>query len=252
VSIPVPLPLLADVSTEIGKHLSIGPNPKQGALVGNVLHVDTMLSTLLVAAVLFALAFFVRRRLTSGVPGTLQNLVEYILEFVIDTAKGQIGEKRAQVIAPLAFTLAMFVFLSNFVGLIPTGGLFKSPTADMNTTFALALTVIGYVEVKSFKARKARGFFKHFVTPPLLAPILVVEELSKPITLSLRLFGNIASGEIMLVIVASAPIWLQFILAPTWSFIWVGFSIFVGAVQAFVFVMLTIAYYGIGTDTEGH
>ena len=59
-SIPVPLPLLADVSTEIGKHLSIGPNPKQGALVGNVLHVDTMLSTLLVAAVLFALAFIVR------------------------------------------------------------------------------------------------------------------------------------------------------------------------------------------------
>src|ERR1035437_3689763 len=130
------MPLLADISSKIGEHLSIGPNPAQGALVGNVLHVDTMLSTLLIGAILVALALYVRRHMTDGVPGAAQNFVEFVLEFIVDTARGQIGEERARVIAPLAFTLALFVFLSNMLGLVPTGGLFKSPTADMNTAVA--------------------------------------------------------------------------------------------------------------------
>jgi F-type H+-transporting ATPase subunit a len=89
------------------------------------------------------------------------------------------------------------------------------------------------------------------VTPPLLSPILVIEEVSKPVTLALRLFGNIAAGEILLILLGSLPLVLLF--APIPTVIWLAFSIFVGAVQAFVFVMLTIAYYGIGTDTEeGH
>jgi F-type H+-transporting ATPase subunit a len=244
------MPLLADISSKIGEHLSIGPNPAQGALVGNVLHVDTMLSTLLIGAILVALALYVRRHMTDGVPGAAQNFVEFVLEFIVDTARGQIGEERARVIAPLAFTLALFVFLSNMLGLVPTGGLFKSPTADMNTTVALALIVMTYVEISSFRARKVKGFFKHFVSPPFLMPILVIEELTKPITLSLRLFGNIASGEIMLILIGSLP--LVVLTAPIPNILWVSFSMFVGAVQAFVFVMLTIAYYGIGTETEGH
>jgi F-type H+-transporting ATPase subunit a len=250
VIIPVPLPLLADISTKIGEHVSIGPNPSPGALVGNVLHVDTMLSTLVVAAILIGLALYVKSRLTEGVPGGAQNFVEFILEFIVDTAKGQIGEDRARVIAPLAFTLALFVFFCNMIGLIPSGGLLKSPTADINTTLALSLIVMTYVEVSSLRARRPVGFLKHFVTPPLLTPILIIEELSKPVTLALRLFGNIAAGEILLVLLGALPFVL--VTAPIPTVIWVSFSIFVGSVQAFVFVMLTIAYYGIGTDTEGH
>ena len=242
--------MLADISTKIGAHVSWGPDPKQGALIGNVLHVDTMVSTLFVAVVLIGLALYVRSKLTPGVPGGAQNFVEFVLDFVVDTAKGQIGEERARIISPLAFTLALFVFLSNMIGLLPTGGLFKSPTADMNTTIALALIVMTYVEVSSLRARRLGGFLKHFVSPPLLTPILIIEELSKPVTLSLRLFGNIAAGEIMLILIGSLP--LVLLTAPLFNVVWVAFSIFVGAVQAFVFVMLTIAYYGISTDTEGH
>jgi F-type H+-transporting ATPase subunit a len=192
----------------------------------------------------------VRSKITDGVPGAAQNFVEFVYEFVVDTAKGQIGEERAKTIAPLAFTLLLFVFVSNLVGLLPTGGLFKSPTADMNTTFALSLSVMAFVEVSSFRARRAKGFFKHFASPPLLTPILIIEELSKPVTLSLRLFGNIASGEILLILLGSLP--LVLLTAPIPTVVWVAFSIFVGAVQAFVFMMLTIAYYGVGTETEGH
>jgi F-type H+-transporting ATPase subunit a len=244
------VPLLADIASEIGKHVSVGPDPKPGALIGNVLHVDTVISTLFVCAVLIGLALIVRRRLTDGVPGGAQNFIEAVLVFVVDTAKGQIGEERAKIIAPLAFTLALFIFLSNMVGLIPTGGLFKSPTADVNTAFALALVVMTYVEVSSLRARGLGGFLKHFVDPWPLTPILIIEELSKPVTLSLRLFGNIAAGEILLILLGALP--LVLLTSPIPTVIWVAFSIFVGAVQAFVFVMLTIAYYGIGTDTGGH
>ncbi|MDB5057119.1 MAG: synthase subcomplex subunit [Chloroflexi bacterium] len=248
--IPLTVPLLADIASQIGSHVSIGPNPAPGALIGNVLHIDTVVSTLFVSLVLIALALYVRSRLTQGVPGTAQNIVEMILEFIVDTAKGQIGEERATIIAPMAFTLALFIFLSNMVGLIPTGGLFKSPTADLNTTLALAIVVMTYVEVSSIRARRVGGFLKHFVSPPLLTPILIIEEVSKPVTLALRLFGNIAAGEILLILLGSLP--LVLLTSPIPTVIWVAFSIFVGAVQAFVFVMLTIAYYGIGTDTEAH
>jgi F-type H+-transporting ATPase subunit a len=250
-SVGIGLPVVADISTEIGKHWSLGGPLTAGALIGNVLHIDTMISTVVIALIIIALALYVRSRLTEGVPGPWQNLLELVIDFITDTAKGQIGEERAQQIAPLAVTLALFIFLSNMLGLIPTSGYLHSPTADWNTTLALALVVMAYVEINSLRVRGLGKFFKHFVQPPLLAPILVIEEASKPITLSLRLFGNIASGEIMLILLGSLP--LVVATAPIPTVLWLGFSVFVGAVQAFVFVMLTIAYYGIGTDTEeGH
>jgi F-type H+-transporting ATPase subunit a len=251
VSCPAPASPPTGIAAKIGDHIYLGCDPN-GALIGNVLHVDTLLSTLLVAVVLIGLALYIRSKITDGVPGTAQNIAEFVIEFVTNTARDQIGEQRALVIAPLAVTLAFFIFLSNMLGLIPTGGLFKSPTADVNTPVALALTVMIYVEVSSFRVRKPKGFLKHFVTPWPLTLILIVEELSKPVTLSLRLFGNIASGEVLLVLIGSLPLIGLLSAGLVFNVTWVAFSIFVGAVQTFVFVMLTIAYYGIGTDTEGH
>jgi F-type H+-transporting ATPase subunit a len=250
-SIGIGLPFLADISTEIGKHNSLGGPLAPGSLIGNVLHIDTMVSTGVIAVILIAVALYVRSQLTEGVPGGWQNLLEMVIDFIADTAKGQIGEERAQQIAPLAVTLALFIFLSNMLGLVPTSGFLHSPTADWNTTLALALVVMTYVEVNSLRVRGIGKFLKHFVQPPLLSPILVIEEVSKPVTLSLRLFGNIAAGEILLILLGALPAVL--LTAPIPTVVWMAFSIFVGAVQAFVFVMLTIAYYGIGSDTEeGH
>ncbi len=242
----IPLPVLADtIGSKIGEHVSIGPNPKPGALIAGILHVDTLISTLVVMAVLIGMALYLRPRITSGVPGPLQNLLETAIEFLLNTANDLIGEARARIIAPLAVSLGLFILLSNWLGLLPTGGLLKSPTADMNTTFALSFMVIGYIQYASIRAK---GLGKYLLG--WLNPLTVIEEVPKPITLALRLFGNIAAGEILLILLGNLPAVL--LTSPIPTVIWVAFSLFIGAVQTFVFVMLTIAYYGIGTETAGH
>ena len=243
--IDLPIPALADIASEIGKHISWGPNPAPGALVSGILHVDTVVSTLIVMAILIGTSLYLRPRITSGVPGGLQNLIETMLDFVISTANDLIGEARARVIAPLAVSLGLFILLSNWLGLLPTGGNLKSPTADMNTCFALSFLVILYIWYSSIRAR---GIGRWLIS--WLNPLTIIEELPKPITLSLRLFGNIAAGEILLILLGNLPAVL--ITSPIPTVIWVAFSLFIGGVQAFVFVMLTIAYYGIGTEIAGH
>jgi len=243
--LPVPI---ADITGEIGKHLSIGPNPGT-ALIGNVLHLDTMLSTLVIMAILIGLALVVRRGLTAETPGPVQNALEVIVEYINNTAGEQVGESRINQIAPLAFTLAMFIFLSNLVGLIPTGGLLKSPTADLNTTLALAFIAVLYVQYGAIRAKGIGGAIGRFFHPAALAPIEILIEITKPITLAFRLFGNIASGEIMLVVIGALPLVVATATIPT--VLWVAFSLVVGLIQAFIFMMLTIAYYGQGVE-EAH
>ena len=240
----VPIPILGDIAGEIGKHWSWGPDPGK-ALVAGILHVDTLISTLIIMAILIGVAAFLRPRITDGVPGGLQNLIETMVEFVINTATDLIGEARTRVIAPLVVSLGLFILFSNWLGLLPTGGRLKSPTADMNTTFALSIIVILYVHYSSVKAKGAGKYLKSW-----LNPLTIIEELPKPVTLALRLFGNIAAGEILLILLGNLP--AVVVTSPIPTVIWVGFSLFIGAVQAFVFVMLTIAYYGIGTETAGH
>jgi F-type H+-transporting ATPase subunit a len=178
------------------------------------------------------------------VPGGVQNALELVTEFLQSTATDLIGERRARTIMPLAWTLGLYILLSNMLGLLPTNGRLKSPTADMNTTFALSFTVILYIWYSGIRARGV-GWFRSW-----LNPLTWIEEIPKPVTLSLRLFGNIAAGEILLILLGALPAVL--ITSPIPTVIWVGFSMFIGGIQAFVFVMLTIAYYGIATETAGH
>ncbi|HWE61942.1 MAG TPA: F0F1 ATP synthase subunit A [Chloroflexota bacterium] len=242
---PLAIPLLAvDIGGEIGKHWSLGPNPSPGALVAGILHLDTLISTLIVMALLLIMALYVRANLTSGVPKGWQNALEIVLEFLTNMARDLVGEQGARVIMPLAFPLGLFILVSNWIGLLPTGGRLKSPTSDMNTTFALSFSVILYVWYRGIRARGGAWF------RTWLNPLTWIEEIPKPIVLSLRLFGNIAAGEILLILVGALPAVL--IISPIPTAAWVGFSIFIGGVQAFVFVILTIAYYGTSTGTVGH
>jgi F-type H+-transporting ATPase subunit a len=142
---------------------------------------------------------------------------------------------------------------------------FTSPTADLNSTLALALVTFILVEYYAFRNRGALGFFKHFLEPfPFLAPINLIEELSKPVTLSFRLFGNILAGEVMLLVLAffgggfligteqllqghvliGSLAVLGVIAIFLFDIVWIAFSVFIGAIQAFIFTMLTIAYFG--------
>ena len=253
------LELVTQPQIEIGHHSSV-------TVFGFLLYTDTLLMIGLVIAIIGALVFWAHRRgITEDAPTGVQNVLEMAIEFVAGLVEDTIGEHGRQ-IAPVAITMFLFIILSNWIGLIILPGThFSSPTADLNSTLALALVTFVVVQIYAFRNRGFLGYFKHYLEPfPILAPINVIEELSKPVTLSFRLFGNILAGEVMLLVLlffgggfllaigqffqGHPLVGLLGIVGELLIFIfdviWIAFSIFIGAIQAFIFTMLTIAYLG--------
>ena len=195
---------------------------------------ETLCMTWLTMAIVLIIAFLAVRNL-SLVPRGWQNVIEMIVEGLQAQMKGTMG-KGGMFLAPFIISLFMFLLVSNWLGLIPG---MASPTNDLNTTLGLALLVIVMVHVLGV-ARKGGHYIGHFFKPtPIFVIINAIEEIAKPITLSFRLFGNILAGEILIIILLKLmPIWM-----PVPSVIWLAFSIFIGAVQAFIFTMLSMAYF---------
>lgn len=217
---------------------------------------DTIFNTLVACGILVVLALLLRRGLKDGRPGRLQNAIESIIEFLQGLIKDTLGTKPIP-IAPIAISLFMFLLISNLLGLLP---IFKSPTNDVNTTIGLALFSIGLLHYYSIRFRSPGGYVKHYfsiVSPKWRGPwgwtrvvfafLEVIQELSRPVTLSFRLYFNIFVGELMVALIISL---FPAFIAPFPGVIWLLFSIFVGGVQAFIFTMLTIAYIAMGTETE--
>ncbi|MBQ7498857.1 MAG: F0F1 ATP synthase subunit A [Selenomonas sp.] len=195
---------------------------------------ETLCMTWLTMAIVLIIAFLAVRNL-SLVPSGWQNVIEMVVEGLQAQMKGTMG-KGGMFLAPFIISLFMFLLVSNWLGLIPG---MASPTNDLNTTLGLALLVIVMVHVLGV-ARKGGHYIGHFFKPtPVFVIINAIEEIAKPITLSFRLFGNILAGEILIIILLKLmPIWM-----PVPSVIWLAFSIFIGAVQAFIFTMLSMAYF---------
>lgn len=221
------------------------------------INVDTLRNLLIVCALLVIGAALARRQLNPDRPTRFQTILEVIVDFVNGLIKDTLGNKPIA-IAPLAIPLFVFLLLANWIGLVRP--FFKSPTNDINVCLALALMSIVLLHAYSIRFRTPAGYVKHYfsvVTPRWLGPwgwtrlvfalLEVIQELSRPITLSFRLYFNIFVGELMLLLIILLLGFGSVVLGP----IWVGFSIFVGAVQAFIFTMLTIAYIAMGTET-GH
>lgn len=195
---------------------------------------ETLCMTWLTMAIVLIIAFLAVRGL-SLVPHGWQNVVEIIVEGLQGQMRGTMG-KGGMFLAPFIISLFMFLLVSNWLGLIPT---MASPTNDLNTTLGLALLVIVMVHVLGVY-KKGTHYIAHFFKPtPVFVIINAIEEIAKPITLSFRLFGNILAGEILIIILLKLmPIWM-----PVPSVVWLAFSIFIGAVQAFIFTMLSMAYF---------
>ncbi|MCL4540724.1 MAG: F0F1 ATP synthase subunit A [Chloroflexi bacterium] len=207
---------------------------------------DTIILTWLIIAIIVIPVLVVSRTFTTGVPRGVQNLYEFIVEFVSSQAEQSVGERATSVLS-IAVTLFVFILLSNYLGLLPIP-YFRSPTSDLNTTLAMGIFVFILVQWLAFRERGFVGQLKHLTQPyPPFILINIIDELSRPVTLSFRLFGNIVAGEIMIVILQAllyhAPI---FLLLP--MPIWLGFSFFVGLIQAFIFMMLSLAYIGLATE----
>nr|YP_009628681.1 ATP synthase CF0 subunit IV [Acrochaetium secundatum]QBX88464.1 ATP synthase CF0 subunit IV [Acrochaetium secundatum] len=236
------LPYLNISAVEVGQHL-------YWELGAYKVHGQVFIVTWLVIAVLLAIAFLGTRNL-KRIPEALQNFMEYLLEFLQDIAKNQIGEHEYRNWVPYISTIFLFILGSNWAGaLIPwkliqlPEGELAAPTNDINTTVALALlTSLAYFYAGLRK--NGVGYFSRYIEPtPVLLPINILEDFTKPLSLSFRLFGNVLADEL----VVSVFTLLVPILIPLPVMI---LGLFASSIQALIFSTLSAAY--IGEALEGH
>ncbi|MBH8550941.1 F0F1 ATP synthase subunit A [Nostocaceae cyanobacterium CENA357] len=218
--------------------------------LGNLkIHGQVFLTSWFVISILVVASLAATRNI-QRIPSGIQNLMEYALEFIRDLAKNQLGEKEYRPWVPFIGTLFLFIFVSNWSGaLIPwkliklPSGELAAPTNDINTTVALALlTSLAYFYAGFSK--RGLGYFKKYIEPtPVLLPIAILEDFTKPLSLSFRLFGNILADELVVaVLVLLVPL---FIPLPV-----MALGLFTSAIQALVFATLAGAY--IHEAMEGH
>ena len=239
--------LYAAKTIEVGIHPTV-------QLLGLTIDTDIVTSTLLAMAIFLFLGFRMRAKITDGVPGKLQLFWEILTEQVTDLAVSAMGPKGRRFV-PLGVTLFLFILIANWIGFIPSsmhpgssGEILPAPTGDVNLPLAMALLVIVWVHIESFKARGFKGYFKHYARPYVaLAPINVIEEITKPITMTFRLFGNLFSGGLMIGVMTTL---LPIYAVPFGEIIWKPFDLGIGAIQAYIFMLLAVLYFGMATSHE--
>lgn len=233
------------------------------------LNLDTLITSICLGVFFLTIFYCAIRKISNDVPGKLQNFVEMIVEFVQQIVKDTF-HGRSALIAPLALTIFVWIWLMNFMDLLPVDlatligrifGLssveFRSvPTEDVNLTFALSISVFGLIIFYNFNVKGTKFFTKEiFCSPftpwvwPLNLLFHCIEEITKPISLSLRLFGNMFAGELIFLLIAGLPWWVQWTAGGVWAL----FHVLVITIQAFIFMMLTIIYLSMASETgEGH
>lgn len=250
------------------------------------LHLDSIIVKVTLALFFVVLFLRVARRATSGVPGKLQCFIEMLVEFVDQMVK-ETFHGRGKLVAPLALTIFCLVFLMNFMDMLPVDllpGAYQAashdphhaylrivPTADLNTTLGMAFTVFLLIQYYGIKHKGVVTFFGEFLTAPFHAEGVVgkvlcavpnlllrlIEEAVRPVSLSLRLFGNMYGGELIFILIAcmtlgaSLSSGLTYVMAPVQfvaGFIWTAFHVLVITLQAFIFMMLTIVYLSMAAE----
>jgi F-type H+-transporting ATPase subunit a len=251
--------------------------PKGGIVDFHVFNMDTIFWSLFVGIVGSILLFLAARKATAGVPGRFQAAVEMLVEMVEDQSKAIVHGNRA-FIAPLALTVFVWVFLMNsmdflpvdmFSSLIKATGLQTSlphmrvvPTADLNGTLGMALGVFALMIYYNIKIKGLGGFVHELFCAPFGShPALwifnlglnIIEFVAKTVSLGMRLFGNMYAGELIFLLIAllgSTATWWGFGMHVIAGSIWAIFHILIVALQAFIFMMLTLVY--VGQAHEGH
>lgn len=215
-------------------------------LTGNT---STLMMLAITTLIVFLIAFFATRNLKLK-PTGMQNFMEWIMDFVKGIIRSNMDWKTGGSFHILGITLLMFIFVANVLGL-PFSVIYndylwwKSPTADPTVTMTLAAMIIVMTNYYGIKAKGFKGYISDFAKPlPFLAPLKVIEEFANTLTLGLRLYGNIYAGEVLLALIAglATSSIFGFVGAIIPALAWQGFSIFIGGIQSFIFVMLTMVY----------
>ncbi|MGH3766372.1 MAG: F0F1 ATP synthase subunit A [Pseudonocardiaceae bacterium] len=217
-------------------------------MLGLTINVDTVISTGIAAVIVLAFAFYLAAKATAKVPSRLQLIFETVTDQVERQVEANLGIRTAPFVVPLAISLFLFILISNWLAVLPHAWeeYIRPPTADVNLTFALSFSVVILVWATGIRV-KGKGFFSHLAQPyPLMLPLNILEELAKPVSLSLRLFGNILSGTVMVSLLALLPAAVQWLPTSAWKL----FDIFIGLLQALIFALLTIIYFGMAAAKE--
>jgi len=264
----------------ITHHITFLTNERPVGLIDfSVVNFDSVFFSVALAILFFGVFFIAARRATIGVPGRFQCAIEMILELV-DKQVRDTFQGTSKLIAPLALTIFCWVFLFNFMDLIPVdllpdvahsvglAHLKDVPSTDLNIVFGLSLTVFALIIYYSIAMKGIGGFIAEFTLHPFASKNVLVQVLfvpvnlllesvmffARPISLALRLYGNLYAGEMVFVLIALLTLtsgyhaltslsgWglviLQFLLGLGWTI----FDLIIGLLQAFIFMMLTIVY----------
>lgn len=226
--------------------------------------------------IVFILARLAVRNLSVENPSKLQNFMEWVVEFVQGIVASAMDIRKGRPYISLGLTLMLFIFVANLLGLpfafitdlpantkifgftiqstvdlapgeVSEALWWKSPTADISITAGLALMVFFIIHVQGLRTNR-KHYLRHYIEPyPIFLPINIIENIAKPVALAIRLFANIFAGEVLIYAILQAGVFgVPFLAA------WQGFSIFVGALQAFIFTILTMVYIGQATVHEEH
>lgn len=228
------------------------------------INIDTLAVSIFLGLLFIGIFSWVARKVTTATPGPLQNFVEVVIEFVDGLVKETFHGNNA-LIGPLGLTIFVWVILMNTMDLIPVDLLptvfhaagvsqFKFvPTTDPAATFAMSLSVFALILYYNIKVKGLFGFLKEVCTKPFGAkaffiniPFRLLEEVVKPLSLSLRLFGNMFAGEVVFILIALLPWWSQWLPGGIWAI----FHVLVILIQAFIFMMLTIIYLSMAHESH--
>ena len=226
------------------------------------LHLDTLFFSAALGGFFLFMFKKVADNVTTGVPGPIQNFAEMLVEFV-DTQVKDAFHGKSELIAPLSLSIFVWIWLMNFMDLIPVD-LFPLigsamglkylrvvPSTDLNATFGMSIAVFFLIMYYSIKVKGPIGFAKELMLQPFgkwMIPfnllLKLVEEVARPVSLALRLFGNMYAGELIFILIALLPWFVQ----PILSFPWAVFHILIITLQAFIFMVLTIVYLSLAHE----
>jgi F-type H+-transporting ATPase subunit a len=251
---------------KIGEHV-------QRQFLGMTFNMDTIWTTLVAGTIVVLLGFWARRQLTRSTADHVPTKLQIIWEAVVNQVKEQVQDNLGRVnnfAVALAVSLFFFILVANWLEMIPSElnenfkvGFLAAPTSDTNLTYAMATVVMIGAWSYGISQKGAKGYFSHFVQPyKFLLPLNIIEEITKPISLALRLFGNIFAGGILLALIGSLTAWtvgflpIGGILSVLFGILWKLFDMAIGGIQAFIFALLTVLYFGMagahGEEAEHH
>jgi F-type H+-transporting ATPase subunit a len=262
-----------DATTYIQHHLTFLAHPLTESGGFWTIHRDTVVTSVVLGVVVLGLIWLVTRRATSGVPTKKQAFVELAVEFVNDQVKS-IFQHDYRFVAPLALTVFVWVLVMNAMDFLPVDimawifqNVFRQeewrsvPTADVNTTFALSLSVFGLMIFFNIKNKGLGGWIHElFCTPFGSSPLLwvpnllfnLIEYVSKPLSHSLRLYGNMYAGEIIFLLLGlwAATGVVSAAVSSVLNLGWAIFHILIVVLQAYIFMMLTIVYVSMAYESH--